>query len=418
MEPQTYLGLAALTRVAFEGGDLAPIRHQLKTQVTGRSARAGAMMDLSKVEQLRGDAAQGLMWQACALERAAIYRTHRERPGAKTVLVFAAADQMGANTPVEFLLEGSDFNILTCYPEAMAAGDALPDHDVAFCAAPADAPNAEAFRALVGQIADPDVPILNLPERLVKPERDTLPKQFAHVPGMRLPKTARVARNDLQDALRESPEEAPAPEVGAYPFVVRPTGSHAGLGLEKIENGEAFSDYLSFREEAAYFVSEYIDYQSPRDGNYRKYRIVLIDGMPFPCHMAISDQWDLWYMNAKMDRSPVKRREEAAFMDGFQAGFARRHEVAFAALHQIIGLDYFGLDCSEDAEGNLVVFEVDNALIVHDMDCRKTFPYKPAHAARVFAVFEAMLDSQVRKQRKPPIIVGPSADARTSVAAA
>ena len=39
----------------------------------------------------------------------------------------------------------------------------------------------------------------------------------------------------------------------------------------------------------------------------------------------------------------------------------------------------------------LVVFEADNALIVHNMDCAMTFPYKQKHMQAIFSAFEAML---------------------------
>lgn len=77
---------------------------------------------------------------------------------------------------------------------------------------------------------------------------------------------------------------------------------------------------------------------------------------------------------------------------GFDTGFSCRHSAAFAALAAGIGLDYFGIDCAEDAMGNLIVFEADNALIVHDMDPGMIFPpYKSQHMQRIFTAFKAML---------------------------
>ncbi|MBC7477840.1 MAG: hypothetical protein H7317_07060, partial [Pseudorhodobacter sp.] len=69
--------------------------------------------------------------------------------------------------------------------------------------------------------------------------------------------------------------------------------------------------------------------------------------------------------------------------------FATRHQTAFQALHRHIPLDYFGIDCAEAPDGRLLVFEVDTAMIVHDMDDPTLFPYKPA-AMR--GLFDAFLD--------------------------
>lgn len=298
---------------------------------------------------------------------------------------------MGGNTPVEFLLPSDEFDIVTYYPDVTAKGPNVPDipaHDVAFCSAPADSEDAETFFETVRRLSsDNREKVLNLPENLVKPERDTLPELLGCIDRLRLPKTIRIDRVRLEKALQEGVEMEVLSDVGRYPFVVRPVGSHAGLGLAKLETRADFLNYLAARTEDNFFVGEYVDYASKADGYFRKFRIVLVDGKALPCHMAISDQWDVWYMNSNMAASEEKRQEEQVFMDHFDSEFAKRHQNTFAALASGLGLDYFGLDCAEDQDGNLVVFEVDNALIVHDMDCQETFPYKKKHMRRIFTAF-------------------------------
>lgn len=413
MEPEPRIGLAALTQFVYQGGDLNALRAELASDCQNGTARAGAMMDLSVVEQLAGNLQLGLEWQSKALEITRVFRTFRAEPARKRLLVFAAPIQMGGNTPVEFLLPGDGFEILTYYPDFgrdPARAAPLPPHDIAFCAAPADYDGAEHFfDAIRAETAGTGVPVLNLPETLVKPERDTLPPRFEGVTGLRLPKTLRLERGAICDALDASCEDRLFGAVGGYPYVVRPVGSHAGLGLARIDSRDAFQSYLADRPETQFFVGEYIDYASPEDGKFRKYRIVLVDGKAFPCHMAIAEQWDVWYMNAYMQDSTEKRREEAAFMNRFEAAFGSRHWQAFAALSESLGMDYIGFDCAEDRDGNLVMFEADNALIVHGMDDRVTFPYKEKHMGRVFAAFEAMLDRRSRPAAKdtvPQVIPG------------
>ncbi len=396
MEPQLRLGIAALTQLAFEGGDLNALRTELVASCLQNTASAANLMDLSVIDQLLGHQAQGLDWQTKALETCRSYQTYRPDPGRKTLLVYAAPLHMGGNTPVEFLLPHDQFDIVTCYIDPdLDTPPAVPPHDVAFCAAPADADDAQALFQTVRELsAATNRPTLNLPRTLVKPERDTLPQLLNQVPGLRIPRTLRVSAGRLRHTIENHAEAADLQDIGSYPYVVRPVGSHAGFGLAKINTPQEFSDYLAQREEDHFFVGEFINYASDHDGCFRKYRIVLIDGKAFPCHMAISDQWNVWYMNAKMKEAPQKRREEAAFMDQFACEFAPRHGPAMEALAAGIGLEYFGLDCAQDAQGNLVVFEVDNALIVHDMDCKATFPYKAAHMQRIFRAFGDMLERQ------------------------
>ncbi|MEM9709219.1 MAG: hypothetical protein AAF871_10545 [Pseudomonadota bacterium] len=396
MEPQPRLGLAALTQIAFQGVDLAPFRAELMAHCVNGTASAGTFMDLSFIEQLQGNLEIGLEWQSRAFETCRIFRTFRGRASRKTLLVFAAPIHMGGNTPIEFLLPGNEFDIITCYPSpGRNAGELpLPAHDVAFCAAPADAPGAEAFFEQVRRLhGESNGPVLNLPDTFVRLERDCLPTRFEDAEGLRFPRTLRLDRESLGAALKDGSPEVQA--IGDYPYVIRPVGSHAGMGLQKINSKDEFQTYLSGRDEAQFFVSEFIDYASAHDGSFRKYRVVFVEGQAYPCHMAISDQWDVWYMNAEMEASAEKRTEEAAFMDQFAASFSKRHARALETLARGIGLDYFGIDCAEDWDGNLVVFEADNALIIHDMDSPETFPYKQAHMHRVFHAFKAMLERAI-----------------------
>jgi len=59
-----------------------------------------------------------------------------------------------------------------------------------------------------------------------------------------------------------------------------------------------------------------------------------------------------------------------------------------------LNLDYFLIDCAEASGGELLVFEVGTAMIVHDLDDPQVFPYKSAMMRRIFAAFEQMLLSR------------------------
>jgi hypothetical protein len=177
---------------------------------------------------------------------------------------------------------------------------------------------------------------------------------------------------------------------------VRPRGSHAGVGLAKVEDGTALMRYLDNREEQEFFVSRFVDYAS-EDGLFRKYRVVFVEGRPFACHMAIAERWDIWYLNAGMSASSDKRLEEETFMRTFDIGFARRHRTALAMLAERIGLEYFIIDCAETKEGSLLIFEADNTAVVHNMDPPELFPYKPPQMKKIFDAFADMLQRRAAR---------------------
>jgi glutathione synthase/RimK-type ligase-like ATP-grasp enzyme len=97
------------------------------------------------------------------------------------------------------------------------------------------------------------------------------------------------------------------------------------------------------------------------------------------------------YLNAGMDESAEKRRQEAECMASFDDEFAVRHAAALTAVFERLGLPYLGVDCAETQDGQLLVFEIDNAMIVHAMDSEELYGYKQPAMQRVFTAFRTML---------------------------
>jgi hypothetical protein len=103
------------------------------------------------------------------------------------------------------------------------------------------------------------------------------------------------------------------------------------------------------------------------------------------------------YVNADMYVNADRRAEEAKFMEGFDTDFAPRHATALAAIAKRIGLEYVTMDCAETHDGELLVFEAGNGMIVHAMDPPDLFPYKRVQMDKVFRAFETMLRKAARR---------------------
>jgi hypothetical protein len=386
------IGFARLTAMAFGGTDLRPLRDQLISKVVAGTAGAGEGLDLSLITQLLGDKQAGLAIQTEVLAFHQLYRSpcSVERPKLR-VLALAAAIDMGGNTPIEFLLEGSGFELQTLY---VVAGTELPvplpDHDVAIVIASDSEECREALRKIDRAMPRWPRPLLNPPHLVRNLDRDKLYGLLCGIPGLDIPATAGMTRAQLLGLALSNVGLADFAAELRFPIIVRPRGSHAGVGLAKIDDGAMIARYLADRPEQEFFVSRFIDYAGD-DNMFRKYRIVFVDGRPYACHMAIADRWDIWYLNAGMAFSESKRREEERFMRGFDSGFARRHQGALAALVDRIGLDYFTIDCAENKSGELLIFEADNTAVVHNMDSRELFPYKAPQMRKIFEAFAAML---------------------------
>jgi hypothetical protein len=399
------IGFARLTRMAFDGINLYPLWQSLMEQVANGTAEAGVALDLSLIAQLLGEKQTGLLIQAEALSFHRLYRSpcSAAQPGLR-VLALAAAIDMGGNTPIEFLLEGSDVELTTLYVVPGTDLPApLPDHDIAIVVA-------SDSEECIGALADIDRvaaqwprPMLNPPHLIRNLDRDKLHRLLLGIDGIDIPATVCITCAQLAEASHpmELLADVAKDYVGsdAAAIIVRPRGSHAGVGLAKLDDRTAIDRYLAERPEQEFFVSRFVDYAS-EDGLFRKYRVVFIGGRPYACHMAIADRWDIWYLNAGMSDSAAKRLEEETFMRTFDIGFARRHHSAMAAMAGRIGLDYFTIDCAENKRGELLIFEADNTAVVHNMESPDVFPYKPPQMCAVFEAFAAMLYRRARQARE------------------
>lgn len=386
------IGFAQLTRQAFEGVDLQPLRDQLVVRIREGTAQAGEGLDLSLIVQLLGDKEAGLAIQSEVLTFHQLFRTPSAapKPGLR-VLALAADIDMGGNTPIDFLLEGSDIELLTLYVvKGVGLPENLPEHDVAIVVA-SDSEECRDALALIEKAAPHwPRPLLNRPDLIGNLDRDKLYRLLTGVPGLDIPATVHATRAQLSElALGRIACNSIAEELH-FPMIARPRGSHAGVGLAKLADAAALSAYLGERQEEDFFVARFVDYVSP-DGLYRKYRLAMIDGKPYACHMAIADRWDIWYLNAYMAFSEEKRAEEAIFMLDFDHTFAVRHRSALEEMSRRVGLDYFIVDCAENQDRELLVFEADNTAVVHNMDSPVVFPYKPPQMRKIFAAFTAML---------------------------
>lgn len=390
------IGVARLTKMAFDGVNLRPLWHQLMEQTTDDAKGAGIGLDLSIIAQLLGDKATGLAIQNEVLGYQRAYRSPCAASQPKLrLLALAAATDIGGNTPVEFLLEGSDIELVTLYVVPGTPLPPIPEHDVAMVVV-CDAYETRATLAEIERlVAYWPRPVINLPRRLAALDRDRLFPLIQDIAGVAIPMTARLTRVEVMAVAQNKIAITDVLAEGAYPLVVRPVDSHAGFGLDKVDDPIALLAYLSQRPEEKFFLSRFVDY-SDADGLFRKYRIVTIDGKAFACHMAIADQWKIWYLNTDMTTNAKLRAEEAAFMAGFDAGFARRHAKALEQMFQRIGLEYLTIDCAETKAGELLVFEADSAAIVHNMDPPEIFPYKPPQMRKIFEAFQKMIVRHAR----------------------
>jgi hypothetical protein len=392
------IGLATLAGMAFAGADLGPVKARLLGRLQRNENDANAFMDLATVLQLMGQRQIGLSMQALALDIQQLYRLHCSAgPAGIRLLAFLSPGDLSENNALEFLIEGSDITLHLLYVAPDLPFPAtLPDHDLAMVAVCETDRNRPLLSHIAALVRSWPRPVLCAPDRIARLSRDGACQLLQSAPDMVVPVTTRMDRQALDSIGRSEVEVAALVPGGGFPLIVRPVDSQKGHGLMKIDTPAALAGYLATRPEAAFYVARYVEYRGP-DGQFRKYRVVLIDGRPYACHMAISQSWVVHYMSAGMVESVAKRAEEARFFAAFDDDFARRHRDALAFIARRLELEYVGIDCGETPDGRLLIFEVDSGMTVHSMDPDDTFPYKRPQMRKVFRAFRQMLlDASVR----------------------
>ena len=399
-EQQPLIGLAKLMRMSVAGIDLAQLGSQLVSRAGSDSGTvdANAYMDLSTILILRGDRELAMGMQEHALKLQQIYTPPTAAgPSAIRLLALMGPGDLMANTPLELIVENLDvaLNMFFVSPQ-LPLPPSLPEHDVLFVSIGESDVNLPLLKEIENAIKSWPRPVLNTPDRIALLARDSVCAMLKSAPGVEIPETARISRQALEQIGRNELLVTTVISDGKFPLIIRPIDSHAGNGLAKLDNPAAIAEYLANMTEHEFYISRFVDYRLA-DGQFRKYRIVLIEGRPFVCHMAISSHWMIHYLNAGMFESAEKRAEEERFMADFDEDFAVRHKDAFRAIYERMGLDYLGIDCGETTDGKLLIFEIDGSMVIHAIDPVDIFPYKQPQMHKVFAAFREMLVNAIKR---------------------
>jgi Tfp pilus assembly protein PilF len=347
------------------------------------------------IRQRMGDAsaAQAAYAQAAQIQPL-IRRAARKSPADFRVLALYAP--FAGNTPTEYLFGDCDYDIDTL---ALFAGSefeaARLQQDVQVVVnLISDADQAQAVLPMVADLVGRlGKPVVNDPGKIGRTTRDATADVLAGIPGCRIPKVLRlkadadVSAATLQQAFPQ-----------ATSILIRPAGTHGGDDFERIEDASALAAQLAERPGTDRYLIEYIDYQSA-DGYFRKYRFIFVDGEILPYHLAIGNGWKVHHANTDMANQPWMQREEQAFLADPASVFDAGNYRVLRAIRERIGLEYFGIDCGLDRCGNLVVFEVNASMLVHQRN--DEFPYKTPFVRRIKQAFDRMLRKLASADNNP-----------------
>jgi tetratricopeptide (TPR) repeat protein len=308
-------------------------------------------------------------------------------PRAEARILFVCGSGRG-DVPIEYTFDRSRFDRTLIFLTSPEPGsmpscplDDAPPYDVAFCT-----------------IADPDrcaadltrasalpVPMLNPPDRVAATRRDRLPGLLQAIPGLAVPRTERVARDELVRHVEGA---------DGRPMLIRPAGSHGGTDLMMIREISELPQFLEPLPDQIFYLTEFYDYRST-DGFYRKYRFIFVDRQVFAYHLAIMDDWKVHYWRTDMARQTWMKQEEEAFLADWTTQFPPHAAPTLDRLAQRLDLDFGGVDCGLMPNGEIVLFEANAAMLVHLDDDPEAFAYKHRYVPRIRDAVSAMILARV-----------------------
>ena len=120
---------------------------------------------------------------------------------------------------------------------------------------------------------------------------------------------------------------------------------------------------------------EYLDARGA-DGLARKFRVMFIDGVAYPLHLAISADWKVHYFSADMAHSAAHREEERRFLEDMPAVLGSRAMSALSGICLALGLEYAGVDFALAADGSVLLFEANATMVIFPPDANPMWDYR------------------------------------------
>jgi tetratricopeptide (TPR) repeat protein len=304
--------------------------------------------------------------------------------------VLALFAPLVGNTPTRLMLKDCAYDVdtLVLLPSGRPDLESFKYRSDLVLNLVSEADHAPEMLALAAELASRiGKPVVNDPANILRTTRDATARLLQGIPACRVPQTFRVAAGPIAAA-------AASRSALAFPLLARPAGTHGGDRFDMIGDAARLLAFLGERPEQEHYLIEYIDYRSA-DGYFRKYRLIFVGDKIMPYHLAIGETWKLHRDNTDMGSHTWMKREEESFLRDPGSVFDRS---AFAALRTIrdrVGLDYFGIDCGLGACGELIVFEVNASMLVHEEPGE--FSYKNPFIWAIKAAFDDMLASMVAR---------------------
>jgi glutathione synthase/RimK-type ligase-like ATP-grasp enzyme len=184
----------------------------------------------------------------------------------------------------------------------------------------------------------------------------------------------------------------------SFPLLLRSPGFHMGRNFTLVPDSGGLAEAVATLPGTALLAIEFLNARGS-DGKTRKYRIMIVDGVLYPLHLAISTHWKVHYFSAEMADRPEHREEEATFLADMPGVLGPSRLAALGLIRDALGLDYGGIDFGLSPAGDILLFEANATMIAALPPPAPIWDYRRAAAERVRSAARTMILSRAKASR-------------------
>jgi hypothetical protein len=301
------------------------------------------------------------------------------------LLILSSA--LGGNISIKHVLDKRIFHSTVVLSEYFDVQTTLPPHQLVINLI-GDADLCEdGLSAAELILANNSKPVLNHPSLVKNTGRLQNSLHLSGVPGVITPTTLMLTRAVLQ---ANNIEDMLAAQGISFPLLLRSPGFHTGQFFLRVEIAKDLYAALATIPGDELLVIKVLDARH-QYGDYHKYRVMFVDGVLYPLHLAISEHWKIHYFSASMDVNPEYRRLETAFLENMPEVLGEKAMQGLEGIRQSLGLDYGGIDFAVGPEGDVLLFEANATMAVHRPDELEKWAYRRAATERVLDAVRNMV---------------------------
>ena len=386
--PGNPIGRVNLGNLLYKNGDPAAARMHYEAALAADADFAEAHQGLARtLSELGETAAAEPHWRKGFAGHAIVAQRYRGTAPAVPVLLLVSAK--GGNIPTQQILDDRVFAVTALFAEFHDPAQVLPPHVLVFNAI-GDADLCPTALARAEEVlARTSAPVVNPPSAVRLTGRVANAQQLAKLPCVVTPAIRSMARSALQDAAGLT-----------FPLLLRAPGFHTGQHFLRAERPEDLASVVAALPGDELLAIEYLDARGA-DGMARKYRVMIIDDVLYPLHLAISADWKVHYFTADMAARAAYRAEERRFLDDMPAVLGSHAMSALARIGRSLRLDYAGVDFALGADGSVLLFEANATMVVNPPDPDPIWDYRRAPIGRVLDAAKQMLLAKAKGALPP-----------------